>query len=717
MMVAMLEVGDLWARWLWPIIQLVVGLGMVVFVHELGHFVVAKLAGIKVDQFALGFGPRLIGIRKGETEYRLNILPLGGYVHMVGQEDFKPNQEQTDPGAFNNKSVAARIAVVSAGVAMNAVFAAALFVTVCLVGIRFPAPIIGGVLPGYPAAQARIHWIGPADRNKSQANDSQNTTGDIPTESQGLQPGDRILRIEGRSLLLKILGSRVSRFTTLPLLAALSSGDDVYTMTIQRRFDDVEVAGVAQVGVKAIRSETGGDRFAFGLLPASSTRIGDVQGYLSMGPFESSDVITSINGKAIEFSWQIPRALEAKSSARVDITVLREGKTAELSVDKVLYGGSELVAVFKTDQSRIYGKVVRYEDDAFVISQTGEQLSIPNDQIISIEPAEMLSILGMVPRIRVSAVEKSKPADRAGVLPGDIIVDYGDRGTPTLRGLFEINEESAERGTSIVVQRDGTRSEPMWIVPVWRAGKPVLGISPTVNADQLVLAGVEADSPAQRAGLGEQDVIEMINDQPVENWSDLLATLCQMDPQREVVVSFRRGAQLHKAELGKLADTGFDRSAYSWSLPGVRGYEPVMGPLVRTSNPGLAMAWGMRETVHFLATTYATLNNWIRGNLSHKEFAGPVGIGWMAIQASRRSSVDFMYFLAIISVSLVVVNFLPLPVVDGGLVVFLIIEKLRGRPIPLKVQNIVQTIGLALIACVFLAITWQDVSRLFQGLW
>ncbi|HUU23848.1 MAG TPA: site-2 protease family protein, partial [Phycisphaerae bacterium] len=129
------SIAGLFADWIWPVLGFVAGLGLVIFVHELGHFLVAKAVGIKVERFALGFGPRLLGFVRNETDYCVNLLPLGGYVKMLGQEDFKPLEgEQADPRAFYNKSVGARLAVISAGVVMNVILAAVLFVIVCLVG-------------------------------------------------------------------------------------------------------------------------------------------------------------------------------------------------------------------------------------------------------------------------------------------------------------------------------------------------------------------------------------------------------------------------------------------------------------------------------------------------------------------------------------------------------------------------------------------------------
>ena len=131
----------------WPYLLMLAGFSLIIFVHELGHFAVAKWAGIRVERFAIGFGRELVGFTRGETRYSFNILPLGGYVKMLGQEDFNPQEEeqgQRDPRSFANKSVRARMFVVAAGVVMNIILAAILFVAVCMSGIRFLAPVAGG---------------------------------------------------------------------------------------------------------------------------------------------------------------------------------------------------------------------------------------------------------------------------------------------------------------------------------------------------------------------------------------------------------------------------------------------------------------------------------------------------------------------------------------------------------------------------------------------
>ncbi|NLM03667.1 MAG: site-2 protease family protein, partial [Clostridiales bacterium] len=96
--------------------------GLIVFFHELGHFSIAKIVGIKVHEFALGMGPSIIKYKKGETEYSLRILPIGGYVRMEGEDE-----ASDDIRSFNKKTVFERIAVIFAGPLMNFILALILF--------------------------------------------------------------------------------------------------------------------------------------------------------------------------------------------------------------------------------------------------------------------------------------------------------------------------------------------------------------------------------------------------------------------------------------------------------------------------------------------------------------------------------------------------------------------------------------------------------------
>jgi len=144
----------------WPYLVMLAGFSIIVFVHELGHFAVAKWAGVRVERFAIGFGRELFGFTRGETRYSFNVLPLGGYVKMLGQEDFDDKSNEwkfkDDPRSFANKPVGHRMAIVSAGVIMNTLFACLLFMIIFLVGVETVTPRIAAIESDSPAEKAGL---------------------------------------------------------------------------------------------------------------------------------------------------------------------------------------------------------------------------------------------------------------------------------------------------------------------------------------------------------------------------------------------------------------------------------------------------------------------------------------------------------------------------------------------------------------------------------
>jgi regulator of sigma E protease len=152
------------------ILQVIVVFGLIVFVHELGHFLAAKWAGVGVERFSLGFGPKVLGKQVGETEYLLSAVPLGGYVKMVGEEIGEAVDPAIEQLSFSHKSVGKRFFIVFAGPFSNFVWAFIIFsITFLSFGVTVPldAAKIGGVVPNLPAQKA------------------------------GLQPGDEILSVAG----------------------------------------------------------------------------------------------------------------------------------------------------------------------------------------------------------------------------------------------------------------------------------------------------------------------------------------------------------------------------------------------------------------------------------------------------------------------------------------------------------------------------------------
>lgn len=152
-------------------------LGVIVFFHELGHFAVAKFYGVKVEEFALGFPPKIFGIKKGETEYKLNLIPLGGYCKIVGED----GENKDDPRSFSSKSISQRFQIISAGVVMNFFMAFVIFSMIFMAG-----------------AQMNIDNkdLSNAKSIKNEKVIISNVLEETPAKTAGLLSGDVILKVD-----------------------------------------------------------------------------------------------------------------------------------------------------------------------------------------------------------------------------------------------------------------------------------------------------------------------------------------------------------------------------------------------------------------------------------------------------------------------------------------------------------------------------------------
>lgn len=137
-------------------LSFLVVLGILIFVHEFGHFIVARRLGVGVTKFSFGFGPKIAGIKRGETEYLVSAIPLGGYVKLVGESDGEEVSPEEREKAFFLKPVWIKMAVVAAGPVGNLLFAFLVFWVVFLGGVPSLTPKIGEVMPDTPAARAGL---------------------------------------------------------------------------------------------------------------------------------------------------------------------------------------------------------------------------------------------------------------------------------------------------------------------------------------------------------------------------------------------------------------------------------------------------------------------------------------------------------------------------------------------------------------------------------
>lgn len=193
-------------------------LGIVIFFHELGHFLAARFSGVRVLKFSLGFGPKVIGIKKGETEYIISVFPLGGYVKMFGEEMGEEIPDEERPYSFSHRSITTRAFIVFSGPFFNILLAVFIFAGVYLKGIPVLSSEIGEVMPGSPAEEAGII---PGDKI-------------IEIEGISVQSWDEVVpKIQtspGKKLRLKILRKeRVLEITVIPKLEKTKNlfGEDI----------------------------------------------------------------------------------------------------------------------------------------------------------------------------------------------------------------------------------------------------------------------------------------------------------------------------------------------------------------------------------------------------------------------------------------------------------------------------------------------------------
>ena len=280
-------------------------LAPLIVLHEFGHFMVAKLFGIRVDVFSVGFGKRLFGIKKGDTDYRVSLLPLGGYVKMAGE-----NMDEQITGApyeFMSKPKWKRFCVAIAGPVMN-VLVAIVFLAVFL--------MFHNEVPAHWARPALVHGVEP----------------ESPAEKAGIQPGDLIIKIDGREQPI---------WRDVDLQVMLYADQDL-PLTIKR--GDAAKDLILHVGARI----DGQDKVGFsGLMPADWKMI--VKEVTPGTPaanagLEPGDQIVAINGNRVEqspYGWAaVVTSIQASNGSPVTLRVDRNGQTLDLVGEPQMMDGA-----------------------------------------------------------------------------------------------------------------------------------------------------------------------------------------------------------------------------------------------------------------------------------------------------------------------------------------------------------------------------------------
>ncbi|MBM82630.1 MAG: RIP metalloprotease RseP [Planctomycetaceae bacterium] len=615
------------------ILYVALGLGLVIFFHELGHFAVAKWCDVYVERFSIGFGPIIWSFKKGETEYALSIIPFGGYVKMLGQDDIDPSQLSSeeiaqDPRSYSSKTVSQRMAIISAGVIMNVITGMLFFVLAFKMGTETTPPILGGLQVGMPAWKA------------------------------GLQHGDTITRMNG---------DEVGAFDDVILGVALSRSEEIVIEGLHPNGETFKISVIAdtngtrkQIGASSVQSTK--------LIPFNKDDENALPHVVAGTPaanagFEPQDEIMRIGDVDIESFPQLQDFLARNRSKTLDFYVKREGQ-------------GDLAKVTVTpNRFRTLGLWMDIE--------------------------------------KIAAIRSGSPADKAGFEVGDKIAQIDGKDVGSVIHALQLPGYFAEqqgKEVTVAVSRasDGGADKlvelkvvpadiPGWIerpnaqnIPL---SIPSIGVAYHLTTQVLK---VKEGSPAHEAGIlpnsritkmqlvkpdgvekdnFKEDVIEIKFDSENKNWAAAFWKM-QRAPLRDVILTVSNEGEEKDIRLTPVRD-----SEIAWFSP-TRGFHvsSLMATRQAETWPA-AFSMGYHQAKKTMLQIYFTLHSLFGGRLSVKEFHGPIGIARVAYEVAKLGWSKLLLFLGFLSINLAILNFLPIPVLDGGHMVFLCWEAVtRKRP-------------------------------------
>lgn len=609
----------------------VLGVGLVIFVHEAGHFIAARLCGVRVEVFSLGFGPRLLGWRRGGTLYQIALVPLGGYVKMAGDE-MDTRGRQPRPDDLRAKSVGARFFIYSGGVLMNVIFALVVFPLVLLAGVPSMVPVVDAPLPGSPAWYARV----PA--------------------------GSRILAVNDKQVFdFFHIGNEIALGGSEPVrLELLAPGDSApRVFEIVPRYS--EDPGFYRVGLSPAPDPTGK------ILVAQDSPA-------TLAGLDEGDRILGVEGASPALSLRQQLILAFKSMGPVTLRVA---------------GDPERLVT-----------VTPEEGEAFTTRRAfGIERRKDRPRLIGVEP-----VSAYVKDLRGNAIARS-----LGIHLGDRVRSVNGR--PIHRsGDFLLGLLAGEGRLVIDIERNGERHTlegPTLTDP------EAVALASDVNVSidlESTLVAVMPSSAAAAAGMESGDRILAIGGEPVATWTQFQehARAAASKEDEAVTVSIEREAADGAVEVLSIAVTP------AVIRPMLYGFSLQTAEYVyKAANASEALIVGVSSSWRFMTEAVRSLRRMLTQEVSAQNLGGIITIGVVTESWASKGFAKLFFFLCILSMNLAFLNVLPIPILDGGHLFFLLVEKLKGSPVSERTLGYSQVVGLVLIMTLMVYVTYNDVARWF----
>jgi len=545
-------------------------LGLLIFVHELGHYLVAVYFGVRVETFSLGFGKKIFSYKRGETTYCLSLIPLGGYVKMYGDDPTADIPAEQKKYSFLHQPVWPRIAIVLAGPLMNLFFAILVFAIVGMLGEDVPGNQIGDIDPataaysaGFRSGDAITKVLDP-EKNKMVSTDQWRDIKRIVENN-----ADKAITFE-------VKREDSGEITTVSATPELKKNPFIFTN--QREVGQIDGLSLDSV----------------------STMIGvtDKQSPAALAGLKTFDIIESVNGETATYWRQLDRLF------------VKHANSGEWQI---------VVRAFELKNKNHATRTVK------ISSQ-----SAPNKE------QSLLAQLGMQRSdLFLLNIKPKSPADLAGLRAGDRVLKIDNAEVQTWQSVLEKVKsfKSSDKAIRFTVARDNEVS------------------AIEVTPEQIEL-------PTEQGAMQKRFAIGVV----------------------PAILSAPNSAFLQK-----------------------------------TSNPFTAIIYGFSQSWEWSKLIAISLVRLVQNEVSARNIGGVITIGRVASQSFEVGVVAFLKMMAIISINLFLLNLLPIPVLDGGHLVFFTLEALKGSPISFKKLEIAQQVGLVLLLSLMIFALFNDITHLISS--
>jgi regulator of sigma E protease len=693
------------------------GLGFIIFIHELGHFLAAKACDVHVKTFSIGFGPALpfCSHKVGETTYKLALVPLGGFVSMVGQEDGVVDETaDPDPRSYRNKSVPQRMLIISAGVIMNVILAAGCFLAAYLHGVPEKPAVVAHIEPGSAAWRAGLtsgtlitkvgSWTNPVfDDIRPLAMSAQKGERlDVTVETNGVSRDLRIepLKEEGKSF--PVFGIAPPGKLELPYSRR---------ETLTPAFPGSAAASASKDGEG--NGFLAGDRIVGLTDPASGevTPVTPRPGDPPFPYFEYQRRLARLAGRPVTYhvlrkgqsDGATPTALVVPPAFRRDlglrmrmgpVTAVRTGSTAEAAgvVERTdATPGDRIVSVEVTDAG---GGVTVYSTDP-----------APTDAGKRVRPLDPLRL-----PFELTKWADSGPKDRTVRVTVLRHVEHAEKRVPLApmtwddRFRFDLSSPSSSHAP-VAIAGLGLAYQVLAVVDAVTPGGPAetAGVQPNDTVAGVTFTGLEGNGTTK---VGKPQDIKPHHWPHVDQLYQAAAPLAEDPGVRTLALTVKRGTDTLTIPVVGTPDP-------TWPLE-ERGLDLLSATETQHAHSvGEALAMGAKRTMRTIRGTYLNLYGMVTGRTSLTMISGPITLARVSYLFAGQDPWLLVVLLGVISVNLAVVNFLPIPVLDGGHMVFLAYEGIRGKPAPERVQEYLVYVGLACVGSLMLLSIGMDVWRLF----